>query len=555
MNWGVEYGESEGGMSDTGSCSGASTAGSRNLYRELVLVAGGEEKMLSGSLSDIEESPALKETWHRITDKIPPSYNREPGECKAEFAISVSHGVDTHNWITDAHSTIDEINTCQVFERLAIFMAAAAALSILPVVMPLGDWTDISKRGYVNQLGYFVWYTGTGWATLWTVWAVWAARILERPVPIFGTIVLPTLFAIVLFFTVHVIVGGPFPLGTVSLGAFCFLMEFACLWVFLLRSHEDGFRMLMAYVAWLGLLLVYFGITITMKRIPWMSHSIAALFPFLGEICARFRLEDFMFHGREHTDDQSYAVNLFKLNYVALHATYSSFLFPVLADLRSVATAVIIGLLLHLENLYRSLEQLDDDEWRGKAAANKLAQSLSCKAYILFGKLVSPILFATLITFECYSFNHGMFYTFDKMSQEQHQQCLLGIFISFLGGVLSILTGVLYFRWWMRINMHDDEDGACVEAGDGVLININRYTVVRTLHLLKERTIDRLFDFSTLLWMTFGANTTIVGVCMVMKHDGMDIDGWMGFLLDKAGMPYPLCPIWSTTCLPAFHTG
>jgi hypothetical protein len=30
----------------------------------------------------------------------------------------------------------------------------------------------------------------------------------------------------------------------------------------------------------------------------------------------------------------------------------------------------------------------------------------------------------------------------------------------------------------------------------------------------------------TLLGMTFGSMTTVVGVCMLMKHDGMDLEGW-----------------------------
>eukprot|EP00929_Paragymnodinium_shiwhaense_P058403 TRINITY_DN29244_c0_g1_i3.p1 TRINITY_DN29244_c0_g1~~TRINITY_DN29244_c0_g1_i3.p1 ORF type:complete len:535 (+),score=35.04 TRINITY_DN29244_c0_g1_i3:109-1713(+) len=521
-------------------------------YREINILAEPVSMQPIGSGSDGEGSKSMPvESWHRVTDVMSPTHSRSVGEHKARFRMSVTHGKETHDWTSEAHSAIDEINTCQVFQRLVVFMAAAAVISILPVVMPLGDWEDISRSGYLHQLGYFVWYTGVGWGILWTVWAVWAGRILEEPVPVLGTIVLPTVFAVALFFGCHVLLGGPAPLGTLSLGFFCFVVEFACLWHFLLRSHEHGWRLLTAYFAWLALLLVYFGITVTMKRTPWMCHSIASLFPFLGEICARLRLERYIFHGQHHTPDQSYATNLFKLSYVALHTTYSSFLFPVFADLRSVATSVIIGLFLQLEDLYRSLEKLDENRVRGKEAADKLSNALSDKTYILFGKLTSPILFAFIITFEQNSFNHGMFYTFDIMSPEQHRQCLTGMLISFLGGVVSMLLGLVYFRWWMRVNLPDE--GACVEAEDGVLVNINRYTVVRTLHRVKERTIDRLFDFSTLLWMTFGANTTIVGVCMVMKHDGMDIDGWMNFVLDGVGSPYPLCPLWATQCSPAFH--
>jgi hypothetical protein len=31
---------------------------------------------------------------------------------------------------------------------------------------------------------------------------------------------------------------------------------------------------------------------------------------------------------------------------------------------------------------------------------------------------------------------------------------------------------------------------------------------------------------------------------MVMKHDGMTVEGWMNFVFNGAMIPYPLCPIW-----------
>eukprot|EP00929_Paragymnodinium_shiwhaense_P058406 TRINITY_DN29244_c0_g2_i1.p1 TRINITY_DN29244_c0_g2~~TRINITY_DN29244_c0_g2_i1.p1 ORF type:complete len:518 (+),score=38.55 TRINITY_DN29244_c0_g2_i1:66-1619(+) len=493
-------------------------------------------------------------TEHEI-DKGTAAQHFEMGKPRtsALFRVGVSKGADVEEFMTSSQSLIDQLSTYYILQRLLVCMIAASVVAILPVVMPLGDWTDISPSGYLHQLGYFVWYTGTGWATLWTVWAMWASRILERPVPIWTTIVLPTLFAIVLFFCCHVLLGGPFPLGTLSLGVFCFAFEFLCLWHFFLKEDECGLRLLTTYMAWLGLLFVYFGLTIVMKRVPGIGDSLAALFPFLGEMCARFNLERYIFKNGQAHPDQKFAAGLFKLNYVTLHVTYSNFLFPVLADMRSVMTSAVIGLLLQVEELYRSLGHLNTEQWRGREAANELSSVLSDKAYILCGKLVAPLLFAFVLSFEEYSFNHGMFYTFDTMTTAQLQQCFICMAVTFIGALVSIVLCVTHFRWWMTVNMDDGEGGSLVQGDDGVAFNINHYTVVRTLRLVKERTVDRLSDFQTLLWMTFGANTTIVGVCMVMKHDGMDIDGWTSYLLDGAGMPYPLCPMWATGCSRAFH--
>ena len=37
--------------------------------------------------------------------------------------------------------------------------------------------------------------------------------------------------------------------------------------------------------------------------------------------------------------------------------------------------------------------------------------------------------------------------------------------------------------------------------------------------------------------------TTVVGVCMLMKHDGMDLQGFAGFVFKGYDLPYPLCPL------------
>merc|ERR1719247_2654769 len=87
-----------------------------------------------------------------------------------------------------------------------------------------------------------------------------------------------------------------------------------------------------------------------------------------------------------------------------------------------------------------------------------------------------------------------------------------------------------------------------LEGADGVNIDMARFTVVRALEIVKRQTIDSLFDFFHLLWMTLAAVTTVVGICMVMKHDGMDIDGWVKFLFGNGRLPYPLCPLWATGC-------
>merc|ERR1712196_481156 len=103
----------------------------------------------------------------------------------------------------------------------------------------------------------------------------------------------------------------------------------------------------------------------------------------------------------------------------------------------------------------------------------------------------------------------------------------------------------------MAVNSTHD---AMIRGDDGVDVDVARYTAVRAIFITKQQTIDRLFDFFTLIWMTFASVTTVVGVCMVMKHDGMDIDGWAAFLFGEEGLPYPPCPVWATSCSRLLHS-
>ena len=52
--------------------------------------------------------------------------------------------------------------------------------------------------------------------------------------------------------------------------------------------------------------------------------------------------------------------------------------------------------------------------------------------------------------------------------------------------------------------------------------------------------------------MSLGATTTIVGVCMVMRHDGTDLAGWWRFVAHGALAPCPLCPMLGE-CLPSIN--
>ena len=136
----------------------------------------------------------------------------------------------------------------QVTLRLTQLLLGAIAVSLLPVIVPFGDPYDVSVEGYLKNTGYFVWYSGTGWGTIWLAQLWWARALLgessgegmRKALP--RVVAPPTLFAILIFFLVYIPVGGPFPMGTLILGAPCFVVSWSCLWVWGVKSSTRGGR-------------------------------------------------------------------------------------------------------------------------------------------------------------------------------------------------------------------------------------------------------------------------------------------------------------------------
>eukprot|EP00931_Biecheleriopsis_adriatica_P045925 TRINITY_DN26326_c0_g1_i3.p1 TRINITY_DN26326_c0_g1~~TRINITY_DN26326_c0_g1_i3.p1 ORF type:complete len:473 (+),score=31.47 TRINITY_DN26326_c0_g1_i3:45-1463(+) len=410
----------------------------------------------------------------------------------------------TATWMEEALSSFNDINVFHVLGRIVYMCFLASLASMLPVLCPFGDPYDLTWKGFARNIGYFLWYGGVGWGFLWTVNTMWAARILNMEMDIGGTIVIPTIFAVSLFAAAYIVLGGPAPLGTVSCGTFCFLVEWLCLWNFMLKRHPCGLRLLAIYVAWFALLGIYFMLTLLLKRAPLLKDSVAAIYPFLGEMVSGADFVELIFGNavRDCHQDQLNAAVLFKLMFVGLHTTYSNFLFPVLGDVRSVVTSAIIGFALTIGKEFEQTVTLDDAQWRGKRASDAYAKSILNKSYITAMKCVSPVLFGCLLAFDLYGFNKGMLYTFNNLSPEQLQTCVIGIAINFCVALASMFLSICRFRRWLALN---PAGGATILGDDGVRLDLARFTVVRTLDIAKQLTIDRLFDFFALLWMTWAS--------------------------------------------------
>ena len=60
-----------------------------------------------------------------------------------------------------------------------MFVFGSAVLSVCPVICPFGDPYDVTLRGYLNNIGYFLGYCTIGWSGLWAVHVGWYLRFLH----------------------------------------------------------------------------------------------------------------------------------------------------------------------------------------------------------------------------------------------------------------------------------------------------------------------------------------------------------------------------------------
>ena len=150
----------------------------------------------------------------------------------------------------------------EILGKVLLIAMVSSFLSLGPVIWPFGDPYDLTGRGFLNNTGYFLGYCGVGWGFLWLTNAFWTYRLLNvefTPNTFVSAVVLPTVFAIVLFLVMYVVLGGPAPVGTLSLGAPCFLVS----WIGSYKSQvklaevqqgKRGIRTIAVFALWVNIL-------------------------------------------------------------------------------------------------------------------------------------------------------------------------------------------------------------------------------------------------------------------------------------------------------------
>ena len=543
-------------------------------------------------------------------------------------------------WSLHAEAEAKDHGVATWLPRIAWACAASAALSLVPVLVPFGDPFDLTAAGFAKNAGYFLWYCGTGWGMMWWGQATWANRLLGAEMAPARTVVLPTTFAILLFFVAYVLLGGPAPLGTLTLGAPCFVVSWVALWRGSLRrlptaaGRAAGQRLLCVLAGWVAQLVLYAALTVAVMEFGERGGALLSALFNLSEFV--FRL-DFVFliyggTGVAPTAPQRAAARVLPLLFISLHLTYLSFLFPVLAGQDAVVTGALATLLARAAFVEDSLAASLTTDTPPEALAGEIFVQL----LLLACSVAAPLLFGVILAYDHFAWQSGMFFELDRLCAGGVADALVGCLTNLAAGVLSAayyayalrrgrgrrglagpakvaerLEGVLArsrfravrsFFWHLRRarshgptvrlrwdrgasgggadgeggtddggeakRAEEEEAAAAAAAAERAKAKaeeehdaqLRRYRVERALFLVRRWCRIALSNdegsnrdgpqndeagrgLLSLVVLSLGAVNTVVGVCMLMKHDGMSFRGWVGWAKGANLAPYPLCPM------------
>jgi hypothetical protein len=577
------------------------------------------------------------------------AYDVDP-ERLGEYSLEVSHIVmaqedECRQWMQDAERHLRGTcgsYVCYFMTRLLLLIIFSGFFSMLPVMFKLGNPYDVSKEGVRNNLGYYLAYNGLGWGFLFLTLSLWMHRILDVRLSVFGAVVLPTLFAMGLFFGGTVMLGAPIPLGTLTVGSVCMLVFTRALDCFMIPKEDEdgeeerqamGGRVLKVFLMLWVQLVVYAALTVVIIYMPQSEMLVSVVFGLSLEIISELADgEDSLFPKKVFANGNSDPRNcarLLPILPIGLHVTFTQFFFPVLGSIDSVVCNAVTTAVMNVYVLRAGLPTLDAGSFRGEAAAQSFAVFLSGRFVLALVQIACPILFVLLLAFNAWGHNAGMFYilSLEELNTEVDggieavlEACAINVGTNLLSAALSACV----VGGWLSRNSQgtdlvshgsdlnisgrsssddgeSDDDGS---EGNGLNgIDLSRFTVLKALWVARKYVVTVLkgndnmmaamcgmhpsakdeqpyapvkegeededeqadeeadeergaatgnvpdasaaaagvpgqFD---LVVMSLACVTTICGVCMVMKHDGMTLKGWVEWLRGN-DMPYELCP-------------
>lgn len=433
-----------------------------------------EDKDGSIDLAEFRNMMAAKKGFHAVAEELRArleTLRRERAKLEASSPEMVSltrKGTDAAR--ARLMTNIKE-NLGWRVARLVLVACASALLSLGPVLFPFGDPFDLTLQGFLNNAGYFFGYTGLGWASLFLTNALWVHRLLNVTFTWTDTftkaVLLPMIFSVAIFLGMYVVMGGPMPLGTLSLGGPCFVVSWVGIYYSLndeakqrgSQVKERGIRVIGILALWVVLLCMHAVFTVMMLALPKWSDIFATGFVFSKEYIDKIDIADLMGKSDDRSPDQELAaVVMHKMMFLSLHATYQAFLFPVLTkNFSTVVFSAVVSTTLSILSMQGWLTTMTERSHRGSDAAAAIAAKIFDQFLSTMLTIACPFMFSVLLAFNQWGWNHGMFYQLD-LKDEMVLDALVGCAVNCGAGVLEGCVFFWLLHEWLKHNTPEQEE-------------------------------------------------------------------------------------------------
>lgn len=456
--------------------------------------------------------------------------------------------------------------------RVLAILFVPMVLSFAPVLMPLGDPYVTAKSAakryaestsfvdlVIENWGYFFWYNIVGWGFLWYAITLWTGKLIGHKYS-HAVWIVPTAFAFLIFLGAAGII-FPVPLGTYLLGAPCFIVQFTTLYLYA-PSHwrkdwektKDLFRVFSFWLVWVTMLFTLSVITSLHQRVADTKFGGTVVEVILFFLPAAFDsvtepLVDAIYNMNPSCGGMWWAWNSFAMR------TYTMFVLAETSDASPIATFFVLqcellewryvhsivrackkrrtsaelkkekkldtGNRSRMKNLSTQFSSFSEEVTNRSLDLQHKAQEFALLNYIIFEfglgscdkddviteysrvilsilvNTCAPLHFSALLAFNHYSWNNDMFYVLDQFNTTEIHDMLKFLAVS---SVLIFISGALKLAY------------------------LRKYLPGRHRGKM-DKVLNMVFDdhwFNVILMCA--GTTTVAGVCMVMKHDGMDVN-------------------------------
>jgi len=433
-----------------------------------------------------------------------------------------------------------------------------AVCACTPVLIPFGDAYAHSNdfgRNLRENWSYFFWYDSVGWSFLWLTMTVWTSLLLPELKLGALPIVVPTIFAVVIFAGLAYFV-FPIPLGTFSIGVPCFGVYFICLFLgsdaekrwarvegtgtFLDKLPASKLLLVCVFfTVWVTAMLAFVLLTALMQRLGDFGQLIVMLsFPAIRDVLSQPSLNPLLRYmvvinpgtGKFFTAWFELTYNTYLLFLFPLTNTWLLFVFVLVSDFLYEFSLLDVSHFNETSNgwvavarstpgiqtcyffflIMRGLTKRGGSATVAEVAGSEGNEKSTQKKVLHiewlvvhhFSEVLAFFPFMAVFVYNIYGPNFGQMYIFDQFEPDSDE--ILTMIGKMCLAFLVKTVSSLFLRKLHNKLLRAESDSRVQSEANRVFVQI-------------------VNDFYFPMILAIASITTVAGCCCTMKHDGMDL--------------------------------